>query len=184
MRKIKPDAYTQTKKLICDWSDKKNFLIHCRMLKFDIRHVMEVENIHAVISLKESKWLEKYIRFNFQKRNKAKTDFEKDFYKLLNDAFCGQTMEFVCNRMKVEFTKKDDTDKILKQQSKLTLNGIHKSYGIYDSYTFKQNEVLMNKPIYLGFSVLELSKLLLYETYYDKFQPFFGQKKTTTLYGY
>ena len=63
-----------------------------------------------------------------------------------------------------------------KQQSKLTFNGIHKSYKNCDSYTFKQNEVLMDKPIYLGFSVLELSKLLMYETSYDKLQPYFGQE--------
>ena len=59
----------------------------------------------------------------------------------------------------------------------MTFNGIHKSYENCDSYTFKQNEVLMDKPIYLGFTVLELSKLLLYETYYDKLQPSFGQEK-------
>ena len=53
---------------------------------------------------------------------------------------------------------------MLKQQSKMTFNGLHKSYTNYDSYTFKQNEVLMDKPIYLGFAVLELSKLLMYET--------------------
>ena len=64
----------------------------------------------------------------------------------------------------------------MKQQSKLTFNGIHKSYENSDSYTFKQNEVLMDEPIYLGFSVLELSKLLMYETYYDKLQPYFGQE--------
>ena len=68
-------------------------------------------------------------------------------------------MEYVRNRIKVEFIRKDDTNKILKQQSELTFNGIHKSYETYDIYTFKQNEVLMDKPIYLGFSVLELSKL-------------------------
>ena len=85
-------------------------------------------------------------------------------------------MENVRNRIKVEFIKKDDTDKLIKQQSKLTLNGIHKSYENYDSYTFKQNEVLTDKSIYLGFSVLELSKLLMYETYYDKFQPYFREK--------
>ena len=53
--------------------------------------------------------------------------------------------------------------KIINQQSKLTFNGIHKSYENYDSFTFKQNEVMFDKPIYLGFTVLELSKLLMYE---------------------
>ena len=137
---------------------------------------MEVVKIHTVMSFKQSKWLEKYISFNTQKRNKAKNDFEKDFYKLLNNAFYGKFMENVRNRIKVEFIKQEDTEKIKKQQSKLTFNGIHKSYENYARYTFKQNEVLMDKRIYIGFSVLELSELLMYETYYDKLQPYFGEK--------
>ena len=176
MKEIKPDNYTSTKKLICDWSDKKNYLVHYRMLKFYIRHGMIIDKVHNIISFKQSKWLEKYISFNTQKRNKAKNDFEKDFYKLLNNAFYGKTMENVRNRLKIKFNKKDDHKEIIKQQSKLTFNGIHKSYDNCDSYTFKQNEVLMDKPIYLGFSVLELSKLLMYETYYDILQPYFGQE--------
>ena len=67
--------------------------------------------------------------------------------------------------------------KIIKQQTKLTFNGIHKSYENRDSYTFKQNEVLLYKPIYLGFSVLELSELMLYETFHDEIQPYFKQEK-------
>ena len=177
MKEILPDTYTQNKKLICDWSDKKNYLVHYRMLKFYIRYGMIVDKVHSVISFKQSRWLEKYISFNTQKRNKAKNDFEKDFYKLLNNAFYGKTMENVGNRMKIKFFKKDDYREIIKQQSKLTFNGIHKSYENCDSYTHKQNEVLMDKPIYFGFSVLELSKLLMYETYYDKLQPHFGQEK-------
>ena len=59
---------------------------------------------------------------------------------------------------------------------KITFNGIHKSYTNYDSYTFKQNEILIDKPIYLGFAVLELSKLHMYSTYYDKLQPYFGEE--------
>ena len=176
MKEIKPDNYTSIKKLICDWSDKKNYLVHFRMLKFYIRHGMTIDKVNNIISFKQNKWLENYISFNTQKRNKAKNDFEKDFYKLLNNAFYGKTMENVRNRLKTKFFKKDDYREIIKQQSKLTFNGIHKSYENCDSYTFKQNEVLMDKPIYLGFSVLELSKLLMYETYYDKLQPYFGQE--------
>ena len=143
---------------------------------------MIVDKVHTVISFKQSKWLEKYKSFNTQKRNNAKNDFEKDFYKLLNDAFYGKTMENVRNRIKVDFIKKDDTDKNIKQQSKLTFSGIHKSYENYDSYTFKQNEVLKDKPNYLRFSVLELSKLIMYEIYYDKLQPYFKQENTHLYY--
>ena len=177
MKEIKPDTYTQNKKLICDWSDKKNYLIHYRMLKFYIRHGMIVDKVHEIISFKQSRWLEKYINFNTQKRNQTVNDFEKDFYKLLNNAFYGKTMESVRNSLKIKFVKKDDYREIIKQQSKLTFNGIHKSYENCASYTFKQNEVLMDKPIYLGFTVLELSKLLMYETYFDKLQPYFRQEK-------
>ena len=176
MKSIKPDTYIQASKLICDWSDKKNYLMHYRMLKFFIRHGMIVDKVHNMISFRQSRWLEKYISFITQKRNKAKNDFEKVFYKLLNNAFYGKTMENVRNRLKIKFVKKDDYRELIKQQSKLTFNGIHKSYENCDSYTHKQNEVLMDKPIYLGFTVLELSKSLMYETYYDILQPYFSQE--------
>ena len=78
--------------------------------------------------------------------------------------------------IKLRRIKKDDYRQIIKQQSKVIFNGIHKSYENCYSYTVRQNEVLMDKTIYLGFTVLELSKLLMYETYYDKLQPYFGQK--------
>ena len=72
MKSIKPENYTKSKKLICDWSDKKKYLIHYRMLKFYVRHGMIVEKIHEIISFKQNRWLEKYISFNTQNRNKAK----------------------------------------------------------------------------------------------------------------
>ena len=83
-------------------------------------------------------------------------------------------MEDVRNRIKVEFVKNTDERTILRYQSRLDFNDIHKSYQDYDSYTFKSNVVKMEKPIYLGFCILELSKLLMYETYYDKLQKYFG----------
>ena len=79
MKEILPDTYTQNKKLICDFSNKKNYLIHYRMLKFYVTHGMIVDKVHEIISFKQSKWLKKYINFNTQKRNQAVNDFEKDF---------------------------------------------------------------------------------------------------------
>ena len=73
-------------------------------------------------------------------------------------------MKKVRNRIKVELLQKDDNAKIIKQQSKLTFNGLHKFYKIYDSNNLKQNEVLMDKPIYLRVAFIELSKFVMYET--------------------
>ena len=106
LKEIKSDTYAKTKKLVCNWSDKKNYLAHYRMLKFYVRHGMEIENVHTVISFKQSKWFEKYISFNTQKRNKAKNDFEEDFYKVFNIAFYSEAMQNVRNRIQVEFIKK------------------------------------------------------------------------------
>ena len=85
-------------------------------------------------------------------------------------------MESVRTRLRLEFIRTYEQKEILKRQSKLTFNGIHKSYEKWDAYIFKKNELLMYRHFYLGFAILELSKLLLYETYYEKTQPYFGRK--------
>ena len=72
--------------------------------------------------------------------------------------------------------------KIIKQQSKLTFNSIQKSHENYYSFTFKKNEVVMDKAIYVGFTILELSKLHMYETYYDTLQPYFSQENLQLQY--
>ena len=108
MKKIKPDNCTKSKKLMCDWTDKKKYLILYRMLKFYVRHGMVVEKIHEFISFKQSKLLEIYISFNTQKRNRAKNDFEKDFFNILVNAAFGNSLENIRNRLRLEIFKKDD----------------------------------------------------------------------------
>ena len=176
MNKIKPKNYTKSKNLICDRTDKKRYLIHYRMLKLYVRHGMVVVKSHEIFSFKQSKWLESYISFNTQKRNKAKNVFEKAFFKLLVNAAFGKFLENIRKRMELELIEKDNFKKIINRHSKLTFNGIQKSYENYDSYTFKQNQVVMDKAIYVGFAILKLSKLRMYETYYNTLQPYFGQE--------
>ena len=92
------------------------------MLKFYVRHGMIEEKIHEIISFKQSRWLEGYISFSTQKRNKSKNDFEKEFFKLLVNAAFGKFLENVRNRLGLELNKKVDIKKLIKQQSKLTFN--------------------------------------------------------------
>ena len=101
MNENKPKTYTQSEKLICNWTDKMKYLIHERTLRIFVRQGIILDKIHEIISFRQSKWLEKYININTQKRKQAVNDFEKDFYKLLNNAFYGKTMKNVGNLMKV-----------------------------------------------------------------------------------
>ena len=105
LKTVKTDICTETKQLMWDWSDKKNYLIHYRLLKLYVKRGMKVEKVHNVISFKQSEWLEKYISFNTQKRNKARKVFEKDLYKSLNNSFYGKPIENLRNRIKGEFIR-------------------------------------------------------------------------------
>ena len=93
MKKTKHEIYITNKKLIRDWTDKKICLIHFKMVNFYVRHGMVVVKVLEIISYKQSRWLEKYISCNTQKRNKAKNKFEKDFFKLSNNGFFGKLLK-------------------------------------------------------------------------------------------
>ena len=94
----------------------------------------------------------------------------------MKNAFYGKAVKNGRNRIKMMFVTKYENEKLIKKQSKLNFNGILESYTIYDSYNFKQIQIFMDKPIYLGFVVLELSKLLMYETKFNNFQPNCGSE--------
>ena len=113
MKKIKPINYTTSKKLKCDWVDKKNYLIHYRILIFFVGHGMVTDKVQEIISFKQSKWLEKYFSPITQKRNRAKNDFEKDVFKLLVNAAFRKMIENDRNRLKIDFIKKCDYKKVL-----------------------------------------------------------------------
>ena len=85
---------------------------------------MIVDKVHGIIYFKQSKLLKKYLTISAQKRNKANTDFEKDFYKTFNNAFYGKKTENVRNRWRLEITEKDDYKKNKKTTIKTNLQRI------------------------------------------------------------
>ena len=111
LNKRKPKTYILHKKIICGWTDKKNLLIHYRMLKFCVRHVKVIDKSHEIISFKQSNCLEKHINNHREKTNKAKEKLENDFHKLLINPFYGKTMENLRIGRKVGFIKKNDNNK-------------------------------------------------------------------------
>ena len=151
-------------------------MIHYRMFKFYTKMGIKVTKIHSLWRFKQSLWLEKYINHNTRKRTKAKTNFEKDLYKLMNNAFFGKTMENVSERVNLEFIDHTQIDQIIKRQFKLSFKGIMDHYSKFSVYKFDKEKVVFDKSIYSGFSVLELSKLLRYEFYYFTLEPHWQNK--------
>ena len=175
MKTNKPEKYKPTEKLIMDQTNKQRYFLHYRDLKFYIRHGIRFLNVHTVYKFKQSPWLAKYIKYNTEQRKKAKTEFEKHFYKLMNNSFYGKTIENIRKRLNLDLIDKSDIHRILNRQSKVSFDDKITEYEKFNLYTFNKETIKFTKPIYVGFCVLELSKLLMYEWYYDKMQPYFGE---------
>ncbi|CAP20528.2 Protein CBG23762 [Caenorhabditis briggsae] len=140
-----------TNKLINDFSPKRNYVIHFKMLQQVLDHGLILKKIHRVITFKESNWLSSYIELNTNLRTHAKNDFEKDFFKLMNNSVFGKTMENVRNRVDVKVVS--NMDKVMKLNMILV--------------EMTQKNIKLDKPIYVGMSILDLSKYLMYEFHYD-----------------
>ena len=80
---------------MCNLHDKKKCVVHISILKKALNHGLKVKKVHRVIEFNQEAWLEKYIDMNTELKKKASNDFEKDFFKLMNNAVFGKTMENV-----------------------------------------------------------------------------------------
>ena len=161
-------------KLIPNLSHKRKYIIHHETLKQYLSLGLKVYNIHRGITFKESAWLKPYIDLNTELRTKATNDFEKDFFKLMNNSVFGKTMENVRNRVDVRLVT--DESKAKKLVSKPNYH--HRTIFCENlvAVQMKKTKLVLDKPIYLGFSVLELSKTIMYDFHYNYIKPKYGGK--------
>ena len=108
--------------MIKDQTNKQRYFLHYRDLKFHIIHGFRIVKVHTAYKYKQYPWLAKYNKYNTEQRSKAKTEFEKHFYKLMNNSFYGKTIENIRNCVNLDLTDKSDTHGILNRQSKLSFD--------------------------------------------------------------
>ena len=122
---------------------------------------MKLTKIHRVLQFKQSNWMKKYIDFNTKKRMCATNDFENNFFKLMINSVYGKTMENLRKRINVRFVNnKKDFLKYTSRPAYVTHRLFNKNFAAIHEI---KPVLILNKPIYVGFTVLDLSKWLMYD---------------------
>ena len=135
-------------------------------------HGFELKKIHRIIEFNQEAWLKPYIDMNTQLRKAAKDDFEKDLFKLMNNSVFGKTIENIRKHKDIKLvTTGKNRSKLVSEPNYHTINLISEDLSITE---MKKTKVKMNKPIYLGLSILKISKILMYEFWYDYMKPKYG----------
>ena len=155
----------KTYKLILSLMDKTNYVVHIKLLKYYLQQGLKIKKVNKVISFKQKAWLKPWIDFNTNKRKSATSDFEKDMYKLMNNAVYGKTMENVRNHINFELV--DTPERYQKCVNNPTFKHRHIINENLVGVEKLKETVKLNKPIYVGMSILDLSKLHMYSFYYD-----------------
>ncbi|CAJ0838645.1 13078_t:CDS:2, partial [Entrophospora sp. SA101] len=140
--------FSEIKKLVTHLGPRENYVIHYQELQYYVKLGMVVDEVTEILSFDQTNWLAPYIKLNTELRQKAENDFEKDFFKLMNNSVYGKTMENYG------------------RQLSNTLIGAHMG----------QASVVLNKPIIVGASVLGLSKLHMYQFWYGYVKEKYGDK--------
>ena len=152
------------KKLVCGIEDKKN-VVHIRALKQALNYGLKLKRVHKVIQFNQKVWLKPYIDMNTKLRKEANNEFEEDFFKLMNNAVFGKTMENVRKHRDIKLVTTDEKrNKLVSEPNYHTTK--HFSENLL-AIEMKKTKVKMNKPVYLGMSILDISKTLMYEFWYD-----------------
>ena len=138
-------------------------------MKQALNHGLKFKKIHRVIEFNQKEWLKPYIDMNTELRKAAKNDFEKDIFKLMNNSVFGKTMENTRKHRDIKLVTTDKKrSKLVSEPNYHTINLTSEDLSIIE---MKKTKVKMNKPIYLGLSILEISKILMYEFWYDYMKP-------------
>ena len=172
----KGTAFLRVEKLVPNLRKKERYVLHYRNLQLYMSLGLQLKRIHRALKFKQSPWMEPYIRMNTELRKKATSDFEKDLYKLMNNSNFGKTMENLRKRVDVRLVRSEDEDKL----RKLIASPAFARANIFDcdlaAIQVHKTHLFLNKPVYVGMSILDLSKTLMYDFYYNQLKARYGEQ--------
>ena len=167
-------------KLVPNLYNKEKYIIHIKVLKQALDHGLVLKKMHRAIEFKQSAWMKEYIDFNTRLRPAAKNDFEKDFYKLMNNSVFGKTMENIRKQRDIKLV--NNIVDYLKQVMKPNFKSGNLLGTDLMSCEMSNVKVKMNKLVYLEQAILDLSKTIMYEFHYDYMKKKYNEVDLKLLY--
>ena len=148
-------------KLIPNLNNKTKYIFHHVNLKQYLSLGLKLTKIHRILAFDQSPWLKPYIDFNTERRKQAKNDFEKDFFKLMNNSVFGKIMKNLRNHVNVELvTSPERLRKVLAKPSLKSFKIFHENLAAVE---VQKTVLTLNRAIYVGMTILDLSKTLMYD---------------------
>ena len=161
-------------KLIPNFYSKEKYVIHYETLRTYVKYGIKITKIHRGIVFHDSPWMKEYIVKNTELRTKSKSKFESDFFKLMNNSVFGKTIENIRKRTDIKLvTTPEQAGKYI---NKPNYEGRTTFSDNLVAIHMGKTEIFMNKPVYLGMSILDISKTLMYEFHYEYIKPKYGEK--------
>lgn len=164
----------QSKKLIQNLSHKKNYVIHSNQLQLYLQLGMKLTKVHRGIRFCQSAWMKPYIDLNTDLRKKADNEFEKSLFKLMNNSVYGKTMENKRRHRDIKLVTDEATAK------KTIANPRFQQFTIFNEdlvgIAMAKRITILDKPIYVGFSILEFAKHVMYSFHYKHMLPRYGKR--------
>ena len=160
--------------LIATLQDKNKYVVSISTLKQAIKHGLKLQKVHRVIEYYQSNWLKPYIDKNTTLRKSARNEFEKEIFKLMNNSVFGKMIENVRKRRDIKLIVTDE------RRKKLVSEPNYASCTTFSDHLMaiemRKTRVLMDKPIIVGQAILDKSKELMYEFWYEYLKPKYKDK--------
>ncbi|XP_054281419.1 uncharacterized protein LOC128999086 [Macrosteles quadrilineatus] len=172
---------SKVEKLIATLYKKEHYIAHYTLIKQAQKLGCRVTKVHRALKFSQSPWMEKYIEFNSKLRSEATNKFSKDFFKLLNNATFGKSLQNNRRHMDVRVvTTKEALEKYARQPRFVDRTIIREGDkdGIVLVY-LRKDVILLDKPLFVGSVTLDLSKLKMYWFWYDVLSTLFQPPKYT-----
>ncbi|RGB38846.1 hypothetical protein C1646_755162 [Rhizophagus diaphanus] len=178
IKKLSNGKFAETEKLVATLETKDRYILHYTNLQQCLNLGMELEHVYRVLEFDQSPWLEPYIMGNTHRRRNAKNAFERDLWKLMNNAVFGKTMEDVRRRKRIDLVRPiGEEHRLRKMLADPALVGRKIFYGSnLIAVHRKQTHVTLNKPIYVGAAILDLSKYYMYDFWYNHIKRKYGKR--------